>query len=183
MTWSCVPKCLLLAAALCLFSVPSGGNEDALPDVKVELSTQKPLWLHITIRSRAETRVTFYKWRLPWGNLNSVKLVAMTPGEKYLERGYPIDDPSPEKVSFEPKEQQSGDINLHMKIIGLDAALKKSDIFLFWAYEAPKEMNISRWSGGWILVPQQKGELSPSVRRPVSVKSVFLFPPCEGLCV
>jgi hypothetical protein len=109
----------------------------------------------MTIRSRAETRVTFYKSRLPWGNLNNMKLVAMTPGEKYLGRGYPIDDPSPEKVSFDPNEQQSGDLDLHIKILGLDAALKKSDIFLFWAYEAPKELNIPHWSGGWILIPNK----------------------------
>jgi len=102
------------------------------------------------------SRVAFYKYRLPWGNLNSMKLVAMTPGENYLERFYPTDDPSPEEVSFEPNEQQSGDINLHMKIAGLDAATKKSDVFLFWAYEAPKELNIPHWSGGWILIPMQK---------------------------
>jgi len=85
-----------------------------------------------------------------------MRLVAMTPREDYLERSYPIDDPSPEEVSFEPSEQQTGDINLQMKIVGLDAALKKSDIVLFWAYEAPKELKIPRYSGGWILIPQQK---------------------------
>ena len=147
---------LLLAIAICLCSVPSVGNQDSSPDVKVELSSQKPLWLHITIRSRAESRVSFYKYLLPWGNLNSMKLFAMTPGEDYLKTFYPTDDPSPEKVSLGPNEQQSGDIDLHMKIVGLDAALKKSDVFLFWAYEAPKELNIAHYSGGWILIPRQK---------------------------
>ena len=85
-----------------------------------------------------------------------MKLVAMTPREDYLGRFYPIDDPSPEEVSFEPNEQQSGDVNIQMKIVGLDAAVKKSDILLFWAYEAPKELNIQHWSGGWILIPQQR---------------------------
>jgi hypothetical protein len=35
-------------------------------------------------------------------------------------------------------------------------AIKKSDIQLFWAYQAPKELNLPRWSGGWILLPHQK---------------------------
>ena len=84
-----------------------------------------------------------------------MKLVAVTPRENYLKIAYPIDDPSPETVSFEPNEQQSGDINLQMKLIGLDEALKKSEVHLFWFYESPKELNIPHWSGGWVLIPKQ----------------------------
>jgi len=83
-------------------------------------------------------------------------LIAVTPGERFVRRGYPVDDPSPEKISMEPNEQQTGEVNLQMRFIGLDAALKKSDIHLFWAYEAPKELNIPRRLGGWVLIPRQK---------------------------
>jgi hypothetical protein len=31
-----------------------------------------------------------------------------------------------------------------------------SDVHLFWAYEAPKELNIPHWSGGWMLIPKTK---------------------------
>src|SRR5277367_3519650 len=135
MTWNRITRCLLVACVLCIFSVSSGGSEDTSPDMKVELSSQKPLWLHITLRSRAETRATFYKWRLPWGNYNSMMLIAVTPGERYITRGYPVDDPSPEKISMEPNERQTGEVNLQMRFIGLDDALQKSDVYLFWAYE------------------------------------------------
>jgi hypothetical protein len=100
--------------------------------------------------------VTFYKDLLPWGNLHSMMLIAVTSGEQYVKRAYPIDDPTSYRISMDPNEQQSGDINLQMRFIGLDAALKKSDIHLFWTYQAPKELNSPRWSGGWILIPQQK---------------------------
>jgi len=93
MTRNKLRRAILVAAAICFFCVPSVANEDSAADIKVELSSQKPLWLHITIRSRATTRITFYKWRLPWGNLNSMKLVAVTPRENYLKIAYPIDDP------------------------------------------------------------------------------------------
>jgi hypothetical protein len=136
--------------------MPSGGREDTSPDMKVELSSQKPLWLHITLRSRAETRVTFWKWQLPWGNYNSMMLIAVTPGEHFVKRAYPVDDPSPEKISMEPDEQQAGELNLQMRFIGLEAVLKKSDVHLFWAYQPPKELNIPRRLGGWVLITQQK---------------------------
>jgi hypothetical protein len=124
--------------------------------MKVELSSQRHLYLHITIRSRAKTQATFYKSRLPWGNYNSMMLIAVTPGEHFVKRGYPVDDPSPEKISMEPNEEQSGELNLQMRLIGLDATLKKSDIYLFWAYEPPNELNLPRRLGGWVLIPQQK---------------------------
>jgi hypothetical protein len=83
-------------------------------------------------------------------------LVAVTPGKDYIVRNFPIDDPSYEKVSVEPNESLSGDVSLEKAFTGLETALKKSEIHLFWAYQTPDELHIARWAGGWILVPQQK---------------------------
>lgn len=154
--WKRLGKCLLLGFSLGILSVPVGGNDDFSPNVTVELSKEKPLWLHVTVRCRAKTRVTFYKYQLPWGNYNSMEFVAVTPNEHFIERIWPIDDPSPEKISMEPNETRSGDTNLQMKFIGLDSAIKKSPVRLFWAYNTPKELNISEWPGGLIFIPQQK---------------------------
>jgi hypothetical protein len=38
----------------------------------------------------------------------------------------------------------------------LSRATKRSEVHLLWAYESPEELHISHWSGGWILLPQQK---------------------------
>jgi len=35
-------------------------------------------------------------------------------------------------------------------------ALKKSDVLLFWAYKAPAALHIPRWTGGLVVIPQQK---------------------------
>jgi hypothetical protein len=51
---------------------------------------------------------------------------------------------------MEPSDTRSGELNLQMKFIGLVAAVKKSSLGLFWAYNAPKELNISEWPGGLI---------------------------------
>ena len=142
-------------AAFFVLSIACGGAETTSPDIQVELTRQNPPSLHVTIRSRAETRVSFWKWRLPWGNRNTMILVALTSDRNFITRNIPVDDPSPERVSLEPNESLSGEVSLDKAFSGLDAALKKSDINLFWAYEAPEELHIAHWSGGWLLIPQR----------------------------
>jgi len=83
-------------------------------------------------------------------------LVAVAPDGSQIHRNIPIDDPPPERISVGPNESLSGDVSLEKAFTSLDAALKKSDIHLFWAYKCPKELNIGQWAGGWILIPQQK---------------------------
>ena len=146
---------LLIAAIVGALCTPCSGNEDTSADVTVALSRQKPLWVHVTVRSRASTRVTVPDYRLPWKNVNSIMVVALTASERVIQSVYPIEDTSRQGISFEPNEEQSGEINLQMKLTGLDSAVRKSDIHLFWAYQAPKELNIPSWSGGWVLIPQQ----------------------------
>src|SRR5258708_10514556 len=90
--------------AFLILSTASGGGSETPPDIQVELNNRNPLSLRVTLWSRAETRVTFSKWRLPWGNSNSIILVAVTPSREYIVRNFPIDDPSPERVSLEPNE-------------------------------------------------------------------------------
>ena len=142
------------AAAFLVLSVACGGAESTPPDVQVELDSQNPLALHVTVRSRANERITLAKYRLPWGNTYSMILVAATPQGHMIDKSLPVDDPSPEHVSLEPNETLRGDINLANYFQGLDGALKKSEIHLFWAYKAPDELHIASWSGGWILIRQ-----------------------------
>jgi hypothetical protein len=83
--------------------------------------------------------------------------VAVKPdGQCVANRIFTIDDPSPEGISLEPNASISGDIDLQRFVPGLDKALKKSGIHLFWAYQAPEELHIARWSGGWVLIPQRR---------------------------
>jgi hypothetical protein len=150
--------CRYLTAAVVVFalSAASGGNEATAPDIQVELSSQKPLRLRVTLRSRAESSVTLDKERLPWGNRYSMILVAVTPNGQCLQQFFPIDDPGFEKIALNPKASSSGEVNLDDFFRDLDGAVKKSDIHLFWAYDAPEELHIARRSGGWLLIPQRK---------------------------
>jgi hypothetical protein len=148
---------ILAALAALVLALPIGGSETLPSGITVEIDSQKPLSLHVTVWSRAEKRVTLAKYRLPWGNRNSMLFVPVnSDGQCVGDRLLPIDDPTFEKVTLDPNDSISGDMDLRRFVPELERALKKSDIHLFWAYKAPDELRIAPWSGGWILIPQHK---------------------------
>jgi hypothetical protein len=61
-----------------------------------------------------------------------------------------------EEVTMEPGKSLTGEINLEALFPDINRLLKYRDLQLFWAYEAAGELNIPRWSGGWLLIPQKK---------------------------
>ena len=140
-----------------LLVAPVGGSETIPSGIQVELDKQQPLSLRVTVSSRAERRVTFPKYRLPWGNRNSMIFVPVnSDGQCIGKRLVPIDDSGYEKISLDPNESITGDIDLRRFVPELEKALEKSDVHLFWAYAPPEELRIGRWSGGWVLIPKQK---------------------------
>jgi hypothetical protein len=150
-------KCLVTLAAILVFSVSTGGSETLPSGIQVELDSHEPLLLHVTLWSHAGNRLTLAKWRLPWGNRNSILFVPVNHVGECIDNKYFAEEyPNYEKVSIDPNGSITGEINLQRVVPGLDKAVKKSNVHLFWAYEAPEELHIARWSGGWILIPQQK---------------------------
>jgi hypothetical protein len=144
----------LVTFMVLLFSSASGGTEALPGGIQVEMDSQRPLGLRVTLRSGAEVPVTLYKNRLPWGSRYSMILVAVTRDGQYLKKELPVDDPSPERVTIEPRGLLVGQIDLDSVFIGLNRAVQSSDVQLFWAYEAPGDLRIPRWSGGWVLLPR-----------------------------
>jgi hypothetical protein len=146
-----VPTALSVLFLLC--PVP-GASENMQPGIRVEMDRQKPLTLRVELRSGSNTSATLYRNRLPWGSAYSMILVAVTPDGRTLKKELPVDDPSPEQVTVDPKESIKGEIDLQGAFRGLDETLKKSAIHLFWAYDAPKELRVGP-AGGWIFMPQR----------------------------
>jgi hypothetical protein len=67
----------------------------------------------------------------------------------------PADDPEATKVFVKPREVLTGNIDLRYFIRDL-AAMKKSDVLLFWAHESPEELHIPRWLAGLVVLTQQR---------------------------
>lgn len=158
MTASRVGRGTLLGVVLIFSFLLSGGPaaSESTQGVQVEINPKNPLWLRVTVRSLARTQVTLDRDRLPWGSKQRIILIAVKPNGQPLEEDPSFDDPGFEKVSIAPGVTVNGDINLGEFFKDLDSGVKKSDINLFWAYEAPAELHIAHRSGGWILIPQQK---------------------------
>ena len=152
-----IKRYLIALVGVLVLAVSSGGSENPPPDVQVELDSQKPLSLSVTVRSRAEGRVALAKWRLPWGNQRSMLFVPVSRDGACIDNKYFAEEyPDYEKISIDASGTISGKIDLEKVIPELREALKKSDVHLFWAYKAPEELRIAHWSGGWILILQQK---------------------------
>ncbi|MFI5071337.1 MAG: hypothetical protein ACHP8A_10655 [Terriglobales bacterium] len=137
------------------FSSAAVAQNTPEPAVQVELNPQKPLHLRVTLRSGAATTATFYRSELPWGNRYSMVFAAVRPNGHHVDLELPVDDPGPTKVSVKPREVLTGDIDLRY-VIRDQNATKTSDVLLFWAYKPPDELHIPRWSGGLVVIPQQK---------------------------
>lgn len=79
-------KRYLSALATVLFLATSGGgSEPHRLGIEVTLDRAKTLSLHATVTSNAKADVELATWRLPWGGVNSMILVAITPNKEYLE--------------------------------------------------------------------------------------------------
>lgn len=140
-------KTLLALIFLVLTSLTALGQGEPV-GIQVTMNPDNPWLLRVTLRSFARDRITFYKHLLPWGNRYSMILVAVTSSGRSIDRVFPEDEPSSKEVSLGPGESLTGDVDLHDVFRGMDTALKKGDVHLFWAYQAPDGLGIPRWSGG-----------------------------------
>ena len=82
-------------------------------------------------------------------------LVVARPSGECVRRDEVIGHPPPGEILLNPDESVSGDINLSAAFKDFDRDVRRSDLHLFWAYESPEGLGLPRWSGGWILIPQQ----------------------------
>src|ERR1700689_4819366 len=142
---------ILLLAGLSVVAVAQSNSE---PAIQVQLNPQKPLHLRVTLRSGAATTISISRYELPWGWRYSMVFAAVRPNGDAVELPLPVLDPGLSEMSVKAGETLTGDIDLRYVID--PNALKKSDVLLFWAYKAPAALHIPRWTGGLVVIPQQK---------------------------
>lgn len=148
-------RCFLSILLLTGLSVVAIAQNKSEPPIQVQLNPQKHLHLRVTLQSDAATTATIYQADLPWGIRDSMIYSAVRPNGEPIELIFPTDDPGPATISVKPGETLVGDIDLQYVIRDLSVA-KKSDVLLFWAYKAPAALHITRWTGGLVVIPQQK---------------------------
>lgn len=147
----------LCTAALALATLSNAGfaQNAPKPGVKVALSRENPLHLRVTLTSGAATTIRINRYDLPWGYRYSMVFAAVRPNGEPIELLLPVADPGLKEISVKPGETLTGDVDLRY-VIDDSSALKKSDVLLFWAYQAPAALHLPDWSGGLVVIPQQK---------------------------
>lgn len=147
----------LVLIVLSLAAVPNLGFAQSTPKpgIDVVLSRENPLHLRVTLTSGAANEVKLYRSELPWGNRYSMVFAAARSNSEVLELVYPVDDPGPAQITMKPGDTLTGEIDLRYVIKDL-TALKRSDAVLFWAYRSPAALHLPQWTGGFVIIPQQK---------------------------
>lgn len=147
----------VFVAALFLATLSSPGFAQITPKpgVEVVLRRENPLHLLVTLTSGARTTITINRYDLPWGYRYSMVFAAARPNGEVIELLLPVEDPGLKEISVKPGETLRGDVDLQY-VIGDSSVLKKSDVLLFWAYSAPTALHLPRWTGGMVVIPQQK---------------------------
>jgi hypothetical protein len=148
------PLCI---AALFLAAISNVGfaQNTPKPGVEVALSRENPLRLRVTLTSGAATTIRLNRYDLPWGYRYSMVFAAVRPNGDVIELLLPVADPGLKEISVKPGETLRGDVDLQY-LIGDSSVLKKSDVLLFWAYKSPTSLHLPHWSGGLVVIPQQK---------------------------
>jgi hypothetical protein len=140
---------------LTIFSTFGFSQNAPKAGIVVSLNRRNPLHLRVTLTSGSATPVKVNGFDLPWGYRYSMVFAAARPNGPAVELMLPVSDPGLNEISVKPGETLTGDIDLQ-RVIGDMNALKKSDVLLFWAYKSPVSLHIPRWSGGLVVIPQQK---------------------------
>ena len=146
---------LALLAVLTIFAAQER-SQTKNSGVEAELRTTDPVCLRITVRSLATAPATIHKSDLPWEIRRSIILTAVTSSGDSLSQNVVAGDPSLQKITLNPGQSVSGDIDLKAVFKDLDGARRNSEVLLFWAYRSPDGLNLPKWSGGWIVIPRMQ---------------------------
>ena len=123
--------------------------------IRVEVVHKAHLLLHVTLESGDTKEVKITRDQLPWSPGHRMVIAVVMPTGKCLDRELPVQDPIFDEIILKPNTPMTDDIDLEDLFPGLKSAMQKVDLHLFWAYEAPEQLQTPRWSGGWILIPRK----------------------------
>jgi hypothetical protein len=126
-----------MALAIVLsFSHLSTSGQPAAPRVNVaaELTQGAPYVLRFSVRSLSQGSVRLYTSDLPWGNVSSLVLEAVTATGRRLQRDAPIDDPDIAVTELRPGGLMSGLIDLKKEFPHLTEIAGNEEVLIFWSY-------------------------------------------------
>jgi hypothetical protein len=134
-----------------------GADAIAAQPLSVEVtakSTPAGPALTFVVRNVSTNPVTLEEWRLPWGQRQSVVVVAAEPKSGApLKEVTLIDDVfSSPKVTIKPGDSLSGDIDLTHYVADIDKKSRTTDLLVFWYYNSHGAGGSLGEYGGWLTL-------------------------------
>lgn len=130
-------------------------------DTRVNIiPTTKGYQLHIRLTSNMERPIQLYHHTLPWSMCHGIELAIIETGYggNVLESLEPLVDPGGLVVSLSPGETLTGEVNLSALYPSLKAALRQTDVVVFWNYQPQLvDGTCLERQGGWLLLPKARG--------------------------
>jgi hypothetical protein len=120
--------------------------------------------LVLTLRNAGDRDLTLFNGYLPWRFWHSMTLKAVedAPGAPCLPgpRLVPIQDPVSATTTIKPGRSVAGQIDLRERFPGIEKALRRTDVIVFWSYQGrvtgPMSATVPlQRVGGWLLVPHR----------------------------
>src|SRR5947209_8464388 len=90
--------------------------------IRVEVASQKPFLLHVTIISGSHKPISIERGSLPWATRYGMVLTAITARGESLEKVLPVEDPPAGEMTVKPYQTLSGNVDLEGIFKGLDIA-------------------------------------------------------------
>lgn len=110
--------------------------------------------LAFSIANVSNAPVRMYPEQLPWGNVKSLRLLALNKRGERVPVLEPIDDPGPaEPIVVSPGETLNGEYRLCVTSLCTEA--RKGELFLTWLYSVPTEKPPPPVCMGAVIIPQQ----------------------------
>lgn len=138
------------------------GSEAPTLSVVGKIVLDRGPFLELGVTNNAAAVVQVFAAQLPWVGPSRVTLAITPEGGDALRRvaipeGYPV----PQVVSLRPGETIRGRINLSTQIVGIEKALSRGRLIVFWHYVArnTKRVELGEF-GGWAAI--ERHDANPS---------------------
>jgi hypothetical protein len=114
--------------------------------------------LHMRLSNRSAKPVELYASLLPWKRYGMLLLAAENrPNAEVLPMAWPTDDPDSRTVILPPHQSLAGDIDLQTRFTTFSSAIDRSDVVLFWSYDANCIGGSSPVARGSLVIPRLAG--------------------------
>jgi len=149
---------LLMGYWLTAIAIGAQGNSEVPIDVKAEIRREgkSNIILYTTLKNSSSNSITLWNVDLPWGHFRNMIVVVVPLSQPTpLKEWFSPSNPIWEEVTLKSGESTSGEVRLSHKFPNLGRALSRTNVLLFWSYQANTvDEKVLVRQGGQLIIPK-----------------------------